>query len=423
MKSVVVLLLLSLPAVAQTTFVVNNPNLDTIDAAPGDGICADASGNCSCTLRAAIIEANAFPGADTIILPAGSYALGINGINEDDSRKGDLDITDSLTINGAGALTTKIDGNHLDTVIHVHGGTVTITGVTITGGEFIAQPSGGGVAHRGGTLTLSHCVVTGNHAFYGAGINSKGDYVILKHTTVSDNKAYNNYGGVYKLFGTLSVDNCTVSNNIAQQISGLYSGGALTTITNSTFSGNTATHVTGGNGGGVVNGCELGYQTIMTINNSTISGNGVTIAGGGVYNRGDPSCPMAQQPVLTITNSTITENSAGSAGGGIRNDFGVVSLNASIVAKNIGGDCSGAILSQGYNLSSDASCNPISTDMPNTPPLLMPLALNAPGFTKTHEPSAMSPAVGTAPCIPPFFDQRGVPRTGPQCDRGSYEVP
>ena len=45
------------------TFTVNSP-VDTVDANPGDGVCADAGGNC--TLRAAIEEANALIGTDTI---------------------------------------------------------------------------------------------------------------------------------------------------------------------------------------------------------------------------------------------------------------------------------------------------------------------------------------------------------------------
>lgn len=62
----IALLVLSLqPERAQvaTTFTVKS-TADTVDAKPGDGVCADSCGNC--TLRAAIMEANAFPGDDTI---------------------------------------------------------------------------------------------------------------------------------------------------------------------------------------------------------------------------------------------------------------------------------------------------------------------------------------------------------------------
>ena len=55
--------LLHAGAVAGLTFTVNN-NLDAPDLHPGDGVCEAAPG--ICTLRAAVQEANAHVGADTI---------------------------------------------------------------------------------------------------------------------------------------------------------------------------------------------------------------------------------------------------------------------------------------------------------------------------------------------------------------------
>ena len=40
---------------------------DSVDVNPGNGKCADSNGNCS--LRAAVMEANALAGADSITLP------------------------------------------------------------------------------------------------------------------------------------------------------------------------------------------------------------------------------------------------------------------------------------------------------------------------------------------------------------------
>src|SRR5262249_43423379 len=56
------------------TFTVND-KADATDAHPGDGICATLTG--TCTLRAAIQEANALAGTDQIVLPAGTYTLTI----------------------------------------------------------------------------------------------------------------------------------------------------------------------------------------------------------------------------------------------------------------------------------------------------------------------------------------------------------
>src|SRR5262249_3184935 len=72
----------------------------------------DGVGNSDCSLREAISAANATLGADTITLPAGTYQLTLanaGGTNEDNNATGDLDVNDSLTINGAGSGTTIIE--------------------------------------------------------------------------------------------------------------------------------------------------------------------------------------------------------------------------------------------------------------------------------------------------------------------------
>jgi CSLREA domain-containing protein len=92
---------------AQTTGFTVNTAADTVDVNPGDGICADSSGNCS--LRAAIMEANALPGADTIVLQSGqTYTLskdtdGGGHVTDSGADNDDLDITSTITIQGNGA--------------------------------------------------------------------------------------------------------------------------------------------------------------------------------------------------------------------------------------------------------------------------------------------------------------------------------
>src|SRR5437762_14382699 len=74
---------------------------DTADKNPGDGSCLDANGKCS--LRAAIMEANEHNTNSTVVLASKTYALTINGIDEDSSKKGDLDIRKALDIKGTGS--------------------------------------------------------------------------------------------------------------------------------------------------------------------------------------------------------------------------------------------------------------------------------------------------------------------------------
>lgn len=89
---------------------------DAVDAVPGDGVCATAP-EPGCSLRAAIQEANALPGPDDIILPAGTFLLSRAGADENAASTGDLDVTDALSIVGAGSEATIVDGAALDRVM------------------------------------------------------------------------------------------------------------------------------------------------------------------------------------------------------------------------------------------------------------------------------------------------------------------
>ena len=59
-----------LPTTTLASAFVVDSTIDAVEAAPGDGVCATAAGEC--TLRAAIQETNALPGADKVTLPIGT---------------------------------------------------------------------------------------------------------------------------------------------------------------------------------------------------------------------------------------------------------------------------------------------------------------------------------------------------------------
>src|SRR6266576_5800189 len=105
-------------------FAVGSPS-DAVDANVGDGKCAAETGGC--TLRAAVQEADAAGGASTIAIPAGRYRLTIAAVpaagsaSDRDASNGDLDLNAEITLRGAGAGRTIVDGGGGDRIFEVDG--------------------------------------------------------------------------------------------------------------------------------------------------------------------------------------------------------------------------------------------------------------------------------------------------------------
>lgn len=100
--------LVSVPAGA-ATFIVTR----TDDPVP------DACTASDCSLREAVLAANASPGIDTVRLPAGRYVLEQRGIDENEGLTGDIDITDDLLVIGEGREVSTIDSRSVDYVFEV----------------------------------------------------------------------------------------------------------------------------------------------------------------------------------------------------------------------------------------------------------------------------------------------------------------
>jgi hypothetical protein len=321
---------------AAPTFTVNN--IFDVPADPADtdySVCRTSAGNSNCTLRAAIMKANHYAGGGvTINIPAGTYTLSIAKVSPNDEKTGDLNITQSMTINGAGMNSTIVDGGGLDRVftIDVSGVTVVISNMTVQNALASASALGGAVVSNG-NLTLNSMHLTKNVTGLGGGLGAEKSTAILNNCLIDFNQT--SYGGGIASFSsTLTLNNCTIANNTASgpggglyvQSDGAPSAAGTVTFNNTSVSGN---H--GDNGGGIHISAGLGGPTV-TINNSTINANLATTAGGGIY-VGKNSTP-ANSGVLVMNNSTISANSAQGSGGGIMN-LGITSLFFVTIAGNL----------------------------------------------------------------------------------------
>ena len=386
------LLIAAWPAAA-ATFTVNSV-ADAPDADLADGICADSSG--LCTLRAAIMQANALGGTNVIDLsqivdPATPIVLSIPGADETvtgnattgftvvaghDASKGDLNITSSMDIIGAGSDKTIIEWSPTvkqtpangDRVFHIEAVTsniaVNISGVTIENGVtppaevlqtnsdgtyYQFERSGAGIAiGPAAAVTYIDPAASGGSSGDEGGGSGGGESggessatvtgVTLTDVRILDNQSGAAGGGISSA-APLTLNNVTVSGNTAVTNGGGIYNDAQLTVMNSTI-GTTSTLTTPNSaegGGGMfdtgmhntvieesaivgnqaVGGGGLSVRSLvnMSIVNTTINGNAATDVGGGITTNGP----------VTLQNDTISDNTAANdstSGGAGVNAFG-----------------------------------------------------------------------------------------------------
>lgn len=315
---------------------------------------------------------------DTIQIAAGTY-VGQSILNR------------SITLEGAAAATTILDGN---------------------GGESTVQ-----LFDTASSLTIRRLTIRNGGAY---GISS-GATTLIEEAVIRDNQPpAGNHGSGVRVWGATTIRHTSILSN-----TGLYGGGinasAPLTVTHSVIYGN----VVGQNGGGI----QLNGGAVALIENSTISGNQSAAAGGGIY-------LGASGAQLTLRHVTLTANVAGGGNtvGGISSVNGTtITLQQSIIANNTGDyECSqsnGTWQSLGYNIGSDSTCHLTAAgDLPNTNPLLVSLADNG-GDTLTHALAIGSLAIdGGENGSCPATDQRGRVRpydgdgnSTAVCDIGAFE--
>ncbi|HXQ69000.1 MAG TPA: choice-of-anchor Q domain-containing protein, partial [Pyrinomonadaceae bacterium] len=306
---------------------------------------------------------------------------------------------------GTGAQVT-ISGNNAHRSFTINSGkTVSIKGLTFTGGNETAD-GGGAIKNLGGTVTMTSCNVFGNTAGIGGAIVTSGS-LTLDHCNIGgplagqpNTATLGSGGGIENANGTVNIINSTIANNaattgggggIANEINGVLN------VINSTISNNTAIQ----SGGGITS------IAAVTIINSTVSGNKTNLNGGGI----DTTDPAASLNLINVTitdNRADFENNSTGGGGGINTFNTTTTLHNTIVSGNFRSvstrdDVNGALAgTSSFNLIGDgtgmtgitngSNGNLVGTTGSPIDPLLGPLGNNG-GATLTHALLAGSPAI------------------------------
>jgi hypothetical protein len=102
------------------------PRLEALEArtVPSSFLVSNLNDGGSGSLRQAVLDANAHPGADTI-----RFAPGLSGTIH--LTGGELDVTDDVSIQGPGPSTLTVSGSGLSRVFGVLGTSAQVTGLTI----------------------------------------------------------------------------------------------------------------------------------------------------------------------------------------------------------------------------------------------------------------------------------------------------
>jgi CSLREA domain-containing protein len=362
-----------------TFFTVTSTD-DSVDATPGDGVCADVDGEC--TLRAAVMEANATEGPVTIGLPGGQTStLSLAGAGGDEV--GDLDVLGDVTIiGGAGAI---IDADGIDrafdvapapvAVAAVDGPRLVLIGLSVINGA-PAEGENGGAIRNAGVLELRNVSLVENAVI---GTNASGGALLnAGQATITDSLIQGNFapragGGIEAIAGSTTelVDTDLISNTTGATPGngGGYhiTGAGTTSITGGLIEGNDAAL----EGGGVWNSFS-GAMTLddVVIRGNVAKGNGPANGGGGVFQQGPPTIEsvIPAGAGITITGGLIAGNEAtgsSASGGGILNVKGRVEVTGTRIEGNSAPRAGGGIESTNQLNGADTDQRPATTVLTN----------------------------------------------------------
>jgi hypothetical protein len=426
--------------------------------------CGGAHGG-SKGLIAAINQANAQGGGSVQLASDCTYSFSAGRFNAGQGPAALPLIKQDITVKGSGSRIVRAKGSPQFRFFQLENSTsaaLTMHGLALRNGN-VGTSSGdndGGAILLGakGSLVVRNSTLSSNAAVNGGAISAGGGSVGIENSALRGNTALlvdGAGGGVINIGGPLTIDSSVITGNQSSAggggVSAQSAGGqaSLLKITDSTISDNTSTLSTGGGGVNTFNDEKL------VIRRSTISGNrftglGLAGEGGGILNTGDMTIAdstisgnvsggkdipnpqgggiaNASGATGTITTSTIADNRAvgtGATSGGIASESGLT-LKATIVAENQGGNCLNPVDDGGFNLEDSHSCG-FKKHAVTADPLLAPLA-DYGGSTETMALKRKSPAINRvrakiAACDG-TVDQRGVRRPqGRRCDIGAFEA-
>ena len=331
--------------------------VDAADANIGDGICATSGA--VCTLRAAIAESNAMPGQETIVLPAGIYA-----INSELPR-----ITDHLIIDGAGPTLTSLNRSTNARALRVEYSTIVII-------RDIAMTGASRFVSNYGHLTVENCHVADNSdsaifSFYSFAdsMPTENPFPILHvQDCVFENNTGAFNGAAIQSTGKVTVAASRFLNNEATNGAAIYTTGSAgvtdagdLTITDSHFEGNVAANqggairsrwsritITGTTfidnqaaGGSVPQGGAIATSSWLTVHDSYFEGNSAGYTGGAIANGGEWNLDI--DPAITNLDRSAFINNSADLGGALT-FTGAGDLNNSTFSGNQAMDDGGAIL-------------------------------------------------------------------------------
>lgn len=431
----IILVGLLFPLVVNSAVFLVNSTADLSDQNPGDGICLNTAGRCS--LRAALEEANALAGAETIYLPR-------NNIFQ--NTLGELLINDPLTLSIENPATPaetvfelpQIAGATNSRVFRVENTTeVTFLGVLIRDGDATQNPlgdqDGGGIKIENlSQFNLFNSIVYSNRALRGGGIETKNvDNVIISLSDISYNQNVNSGGHGVALDhsgvsnGDFRIQYSTIHHNTIDNPTQLgcswsvkkeQNTGDMYIFSSNISDGGDAADPFACVGGVFAESSNFNATSHLYIINGTIinhSGTGLDFADYGPFILGS----------LFVRNSIMSANA--------------VNCDSSMIGIINFGDVNG-----GHNLASDTSCAmPTgSGNIENTDPMLNAAKSIFPIVDFLfiyYEPFYSSPAVDSGSSLPVnvgnpnacqqydlLFRERPIDGDGngqPICDRGAVE--